>query len=53
MGCIDGRESSLGPFIGNEGEEWDEVERRMRTTTTRGENEDDPVGNAVEGGRGG
>ena len=53
MGCDDRRESSLGPFIGNEGEEWDKVEKRMRMRMTRGENEDDPVGNAIEGGQGG
>ena len=53
MGCDDGRESSLGPFVGNEEEEWGEVEKRMRTRTRRGENEGDPAGSSVEGGLGG
>ena len=53
MGCDDGRESSLGPFIGNREEEWDEVEKRMRTRTMRGENEGGPGGSGVEGGLGG
>ena len=53
MGCDDGRESSWGPFIGNEGEEWDEVEKRTRTRMMKGENEDDPEGNGVGGGQGG
>ena len=53
MGCNDGCESSLGPFTGNEVEEWDEVEKRMRTRTTRSENKDDPEGSGVEGGQGG
>ena len=50
MGCDDGCESFLGPFSGNEEEGWGEVEKRMRTRTTRGENEDDPVGSGTGGG---
>ena len=53
MGCDDGHESFLGPFVGNEEEEWGGVEKRMRTTMTRGENGDDPVGSSIGGGRGG
>ena len=53
MGCDVGRESSREPFVGNEEEEWGVVERRTRTRMTRGENEDDPEGNGVEGGQGG
>ena len=53
MGCDVGCESSLGPFIGNEEEERGEVEKRMRTRTTRGENEGDPAGSSVGGGQGG
>ena len=53
MGCDDGRKSFLGPFAGNEEEEWGEVEKRTRMRTTRGENEDDPEGSSVEGGQGG
>ena len=48
MGCDDGCENSLGPFAGNEEEEWGEVEKRMRMRTTRGKNEDDPEGSGVE-----
>ena len=53
MGCDDGCESSLGPFVGNKEEEWDEVEKRTRTRTRRGENKDGPGGSGVEDGRGG
>ena len=53
MGCDDGRESSQGPFVGNEEEEWGEVEKRMRMRTMKGENEGDPVGSGVGGGQGG
>ena len=35
MGCGDGRKSFLGPFVGNKEEEWDKVEKRMRTRTTQ------------------
>ena len=50
MGCDGKRESSLGPFVGNEEEGWDKVEKRMRMRTTWGESEDDPVGNGIGGG---
>ena len=53
MGCGGERESFLGPFVGNEGGEQDEVERRMTMRMKRGENEDDPEGSVVEGGQGG
>ena len=53
MGCDDGRESFQEPFVGNEEEERDVVGKRTRTRTTRGENEDDPEGNGIEGGQGG
>ena len=53
MDCDDKRENFLGPFAGNGGEEWGEVEKRTRTRMKRGENEDDPEGNGVGGGQGG
>ena len=53
MGCVDGRENSLGSFAGNEEEERGKVEKRTRKRTTRGENEDDPVGNGVGDDQGG
>ena len=53
MGCNNRRESSPGPFVGNEEEERDEVEKRMRKRTMRGENEDGPGGSGIEDGRGG
>ena len=52
-GCDDRRESSRGPFVGNEEEEWDEVGKRTRMRMMRGENEDDPKGSGVGGGQGG
>ena len=52
-GCDDGHESSRGSFAENGEEEWDKVERRTRTRMKRGENEDDPEDNGVEGGQGG
>ena len=52
-GCGDGLKNSLGPFVGNKEEEWDGVEKRMRTRMTRVKNEDNSVGNGVEGGPGG
>ena len=53
MGCVDGCESSPGPFAGNGEEERGGVEKRMRMRTTRGENEGDPAGSGVGGGQGG
>ena len=53
MGCDDGRESFRGSFAENGEEERDEVERRTRTKTKRGEKWDDPEDNDVEGGQGG
>ena len=52
-GCDDGRKNSLEPFVGSEVEEWDVVGKRTRMRTKKGENEDDPEGNGVEGGQGG
>ena len=53
MGCNGERESSLGPFVGNEEGGQDEVERRMMTRMKRDENEGDPEDSVIEGGQGG
>ena len=53
MDCDGECKTFLGPFVGNEEEGQDEVERRMMTRMKRDENEGDPEGSVIEGGQGG